>query len=82
MLVTQIRRVRRLVPELASVWVREHNLEPGRPPCDWEDPADVDRLVSELVDDANEVVWAAEDLELDDEQADAVPCWPSWRART
>jgi len=32
MLVTQMRRVRRLIPELASVWVREHNLEgAGRP---------------------------------------------------
>jgi IS5 family transposase len=74
MLVTQIRRVRRLIPELGTVWVREHNLEGGRPPCDWEDPADVDRLVSELVDDANELVWATEDLalELTDEQADAV----------
>ncbi len=74
MLVTQIRRVRRLIPELASVWVREHNLEGGRPPCDWEDPADIDRLVSELVDDANELVWAVEDrgLTLTDEQADAV----------
>lgn len=72
MLVEQIRRVRRLVPELASVWVREHNLEGGRPPCDWDDPADRDRLVSELVDDANELVWAAEDLDLTDDQADAV----------
>ncbi len=72
MLVTQIRRVRKLVPALGSVWVREHNLEPGRPPCDWDDPADRDRLVSELVDDANELVWAAEDLELTDAQADAV----------
>lgn len=77
MLVTQIRRVRKLIPELAAVWVREHNLEPGRPPCDWDDPADRDRLVSELVDDANELVWAAEDLvesglELDEKQADAV----------
>ena len=78
MLVTQIRRVRKLIPELVSVWVREHNLEPGRPPCDWDDPADRDRLVSELVDDANEVVWAAEDLTVDgmlvltDKQADAV----------
>lgn len=72
MLVTQIRRVRKLVPALAAVWVREHNLEPGRPPCDWDDPADIERLVSELVDDANEVVWAAEELELDDEQAEAV----------
>jgi hypothetical protein len=73
MLVTQIRRVRRLVPALAeSVWVREHNLEPGRPPCDWDDPADVERLVSELVDDANELVWAADELDLDEAQADAV----------
>jgi IS5 family transposase len=77
MLVAQIRRVRRLIPELAAVWVREHNLEGGRPPCDWDDPADRDRLVSELVDDANELVWAAEHLvagglELTEKQADAV----------
>jgi transposase len=72
MLATQIRRVRKLVPALAQVWVREHNLEPGRPPCDWDDSADGDRLVSELVDDANELVWAAEGVELTDEQTDAV----------
>ncbi|HEX2299549.1 MAG TPA: IS1182 family transposase [Pseudonocardiaceae bacterium] len=73
MLVAQIRRVRRLVPGLRETWVREHNLEGGgRPPADWDDPADVDRLVSELVDDANELVWAAEDLDLDETQADAV----------
>jgi len=78
MLVTQIRRVRKLIPELASVPVREHNLAgPGRPPCDWDDPADMDRLVTELVDDANELVWAGEDLvaagvELSDKQADAL----------
>ena len=72
MLATQIRRVRKLIPALAEVWVREHNLEPGRPPCDWDDPADIDRLVSELVDDANELVWAAEDLDLDEAQTDAV----------
>jgi hypothetical protein len=77
MLVTQIRRVRKLIPELGAVWVREHNLAPGQPPCDWEDPADRDRLVSELVDDANELVWAVEDLvtdglELEQIQADAV----------
>jgi IS5 family transposase len=72
MLATQIRRVRKLIPALAGVWVREHNLELGRPPCDWDDPADVDRLVSELVDDANELAWAAADLALDHAQADAV----------
>ncbi len=72
MLVDQIRRVRKLIPELGSVWVREHNLDGGRPPCDWADPTDRDRLVSELVDDANELVWATEDLHLDQSQADAV----------
>ena len=74
MLVTQICRVRRLIPELGTVWVREHNLEGGRPPCDWEDPTDMDRLITELVDDANELVWAAQDLHLvlTETQADAL----------
>lgn len=72
MLVMQIRKVRKLIPELGRVVVREHNLEGGRPPCDWDDPADRERLVSELVDDANELVWAAEDLDLDEVQSDAV----------
>jgi Transposase DDE domain len=50
---------------------------PGRPPCDWDDPADMDRLVCELVDDANELVWAGQDLveagvELSHKQADAL----------
>ncbi len=64
MLVTEIRRVRKLIPELASVWVREHNWKAG-------DPGRLGRpgghrpAVSELVDDANELVWAAEDLEAD-----------------
>lgn len=52
--------------------MREHNLEGGRPPRDWDDPTDRDRLISELVDDANELVWAAENLELTDVQADAI----------
>ena len=72
MLAAQIRRVRRLVPELAAVWVREHNLEGGRPPCDWDDRADIDRVVSELVDDANTLVDAVGALDLSDAQADAV----------
>jgi IS5 family transposase len=74
MLVTQIRRVRRLIPDLVSVPVREDNLAgTGRPPCDWNDPADIDRVVSELVDDANELVWASEELQgLSQEQTDAL----------
>ena len=72
MLVVQIRRVRKLIPTLARVWVRVHNLEGGRPPCDWDDPVDIERVIFELVDDANELVWAAEDMTLDEVQADAV----------
>jgi Transposase domain (DUF772) len=72
MLATEIRRVRKLVLELQRVWLRGHNLAPGRPPCDWDDPAGVERLVSELVDDANELVSAAEALDSDQAQADAV----------
>jgi hypothetical protein len=57
--------------------VREHNLEGGRPPCDWDDPTDIYRLITELVDDANELVWATEDLVaeglvLSEAQGDAV----------
>jgi hypothetical protein len=57
--------------------VREANLEGGRPPCDWDDQDEIDRVVSELVDDANTLVWAVEDLveaglELNEKQADAV----------
>ena len=56
LLQSQIRRVRKLIPELAErVYVREHNLGPGRPPCDFEDRDDIDRLISELVDDAYEL---------------------------
>ena len=72
MLVNQIRRVRRLVGELGEVAVRERNLDPAGPVVDWSDPADVERLVSELVDDALDLIGAAEDLELGDAQADAV----------
>lgn len=74
MLTTQIRRVRRLIPELQKVPVREDNIAgTGRPPCDWNDPADIDRVVSELVDDANELVWAGEELDgVNQEQTDAL----------
>jgi IS5 family transposase len=78
MIAAQLRRVRKLVPEVAEhVFVHEENLQPGRPPCDWEDRADIERLVSVLVEDANELVFAVEDavsagLSLTEEQTDAV----------
>ena len=72
MITTQMRRVRKLVPELTRVFVHEENLQGGRPPADYEDRADIERLVSVLVEDANELVFAAEELDLDEAQADAV----------
>ena len=72
MLVNQIRRVRRLHEGLAEVWVRDRNLGTGGAVVDWGDPADVERLVSELVDDALELIGTAQDLDLDDAQGDAV----------
>lgn len=78
MVAAQLRKVRKLLPEVAGrVFVHEENLEPGRPPCDWDDPGDVERLVSQLVDDALEVLAAVEEaveggLSLTDVQADAV----------
>ena len=71
MLRVQIRRLRKMVPELGDVWVRERNLDPAGPEVDWDDPADVERLVSELVDDALELLGAASELDLDEAQADA-----------
>ena len=77
MLAAQIRKVRKIIPEIAGTWVRHHNLEPGRPPCDWADPADRERLVTELVDDALTLLVAVEDLQdgrlvLSDVQEEAV----------
>jgi len=72
LLTSQIRRVRKLVPELDHVYVHEENLAGGRPPCDFEDRDDVDRVISELVEDAYELVWAADELKLDETQSDAV----------
>jgi IS5 family transposase len=72
LLQSQIRRVRKLVPELAHIYVHEMNLTLGRPPCDFEDQGDIDRVISELIEDAYELVWAADELDLDGTQADAV----------
>ena len=72
MLRVQIRKLRKLVPQLADVWVREHNLDPAGTVVDWGDAADVERLVSELVDDALELIGACEDFDLSDAQADAL----------
>src|SRR6266516_1724858 len=72
-LVAAIRRVRRLVPEAREVKVGAHDYDrPGKPVCAWDDPQATQALVSGLVNDALAVLAAVAELELDDEQAEAV----------
>jgi hypothetical protein len=72
-LVAAIRRVRRLVPHARQVRLGAHDYDrPGKPDCAWDDPQATQALVSGLVNDALAVLAAVADLELGDEQAEAV----------
>ncbi len=72
MLRVRMRELRKLVPRLGGVWVRGHSLDAAGPEVDWGDPGGVERLVSELADDALGLVGACEDIDLDDARADAL----------
>jgi hypothetical protein len=72
-LVAAIRRVRRLVPGTRGVELAAHDYgRPGRPDCAWDDPQAKQALVSGLVNDALAVLAAVADVDLSDEQAEAV----------
>jgi IS5 family transposase len=72
-LVSQIRRVRRLVPEAETVVVSAHDYDAsGKPVCAWDDPDAKAALVSGLVNDALAILDAVTGIELDDKAADAV----------
>ncbi len=75
-LIAAIRRVARQVPGAAATIVQVctgHDYsQPGKPRIDWDDPAARDGLVSALVNDANALVAALTDGELDDAVRDAV----------
>ncbi len=72
-LVSQIRRVRRLVPEAKTVDVTAHDYDSsGKPVCAWDDPDAKAALVSGLVNDALAILDAVTDVELGDKAADAV----------
>ena len=61
-LVSAIRRVRRLVPEAASVTVTAHDYDSsGKPVCAWDDPDAKAALVSGLVNDARAIIDALRD---------------------
>ena len=73
-LVAQIRRVRRLIPAAKALELVAHDYDndPGKPACAWNDRADIDRVVTELVNDAHTILAALDGVELDDVQAEAV----------
>src|SRR5437660_3052151 len=75
-LVSAVRRAAREVPgaaeTIAAVCTGHDYSGPGKPQIDWDDPAAKDALVSALVNDANAVVAAFRDAELDDRAASAV----------
>ena len=72
-LVAATRRVRRLVPQAPQVEVAAHDDDrPGKPVCAWDDLEATQALVSGLVNDALAVLGAVAEVDLDDEQAEAV----------
>jgi len=73
-LTAQIRVVRRLIPAARELPLNAHDYEQGgaKPACSWNDPADIDRVVTELVNDATMVLGAVRDLDLTELQAEAV----------
>jgi hypothetical protein len=75
-LVSAIRRVAREVPgaaeQIAAVCTGHDYSRPGKPKIDWDDPAAKEELVSALVNDANALVAALADAELEEAAAAAV----------
>jgi len=75
-LVSAVRRVAREMPgaaeQIAAVCTGHDYGKPGKPQVDWDDPAAKDALVSALVNDANAVVAAFKDAELEEPAASAL----------
>jgi IS5 family transposase len=75
-LVAAVRRAGREVPgaaeQIAQVCTGHDYSRPGKPKIDWDDPAAKDALVSALVNDANAIVAAFKDAELDEPAASAL----------
>jgi hypothetical protein len=75
-LVSAIRRVAREVPgaadQVAAVCTGHDYSRPGKPKIDWDDPAAKDALVSALVNDADALVSALHDTDLEEPAASAL----------
>jgi len=72
-LIAAIRRVAREVPgaagQVAAVCTGHDYARPGKPKIDWDDPQAKDTVVSALVSDANALVAAFADADLEDRAA-------------
>jgi hypothetical protein len=75
-LISQIRRVARVVPgaaeKIAAVCTGHDYTRTGKPSLDWDDPAAKDALVSALVGDANALVATLAGAKLDEPAQQAV----------
>jgi IS5 family transposase len=73
-LVAQIRVVRRLIPQARALELVAHEYEQGgaKPACVWNDPTDIDRVVTELVTDAQTVLEVVGALPLSETAQEAV----------
>jgi hypothetical protein len=75
-LISAIRRVARQVPgaaaQIQAVCSGQDYSTPGKPQIDWDDPQAKDALVSALVNDANALLAALGDAELDERAEAAV----------
>ena len=79
-LISAVRQVAREVPgaaeQIAEVCTGHDYSRPGKPKIDWDDPQAKEALVSALVNDANALVAALKDAEL---EGQARPRWRCWR---
>ena len=73
-LVAQIRKVRRLIPPTRELELKAHDYDQdsGKPQCSWNDQRDIDRVVTELVTDAQVVLAAVAAAQLTEVQSEAV----------
>lgn len=72
-LIAAIRRVRRVVPQAATVELGGHDYDnAAKPAIAWDDPVAKQALITGLVNDALALIDALDGVVLDDEQADAV----------
>lgn len=72
-IISQVRRVRKMVKETKDIQLDAHDYDAGgKPVCAWDDPVAKQDLVTGLVNDANKLIEATEGLELDEGQQQAV----------